>query len=88
MRPGQVSGLLSSNNVTGGTIVMNKIPNFMKEYAEYLINDLNDLCDAGQISAAYKYNLIKRINKYVNAYAAGLITIRETMEEIAKYGSN
>ena len=58
---------------------MNKIPRFMKEYANYNIRTIkqNDL-----IEDSLKSEAIERINKSVALYEKGRMTIDETMRSI------
>ena len=58
---------------------MNKIPRFMKEYANYNIRTIkqNDL-----IKDSLKSEAIERINKSVALYEKGRMTVDETMRSI------
>lgn len=58
---------------------MNKIPRFMKEYANYQINMMaenNLMTDEAKVKAANK------ICKVLKDYERGLITVDETMNNI------
>ena len=63
---------------------MIKAPRFIKEYARDKQARLNDLAMSGHIDMTIYQDKFDMISRIVNYYEQGIVTIDETMLEIAK----
>ena len=71
---------------------MNKAPRFMREYASWKINKLNEIKRAaaadpdiyGDDKAAHMDAVIAAINKTIHAYEVGTVSINEAMIKIGR----